>query len=378
MRAASALGGAGGPRLEFHLPRELEASEPPERRGLTRDGVRLMVAYRSDLRIVHSTFDLLPTFLEPDDLLVINTSATLPAAVTGVGPDGTVVVVHLSSHLDGEEWVVEPRRPAPAAQSPLEPPPADRRAIERGGFSERWPEGGAPPPTELALGEDGSSLKLLGPWRGSTRLWRARLRLPVAIPAWLASRGRPIRYSYVTRPWPLAAYQNVYADEPGSAEMPSAGRPFTPEMITRLVARGVGVAPVVLHTGVASLDADEVPYPERFRVPAATARRVNETRAASGRVVAVGTTTVRALESAWDADAGRVAPADGWTDLVITPERGVAVVDGMLTGWHEPQASHLLMLAAVAGRELLEESYQASLAAGYLWHEFGDVHLILP
>ena len=165
--------------------------------------------------------------------------------------------------------------------------------------------------------------------------------------------------------------------EPGSAEMPSAGRPFTPEVITRLVAKGVGVTPIVLHTGVASLEADELPYPEHARVAPSTAARVNATHAAGGRVVAVGTTVVRALESAVD-DGGTVHPFDGWTDLVITPERGVRAVDGLLTGWHEPEASHLLMLEAVAGRELLERSYAASLAEGYQWHEFGDVHLILP
>jgi S-adenosylmethionine:tRNA ribosyltransferase-isomerase len=168
----------------------------------------------------------------------------------------------------------------------------------------------------------------------------------------------------------------VYVTEPGSAEMPSAGRPFTPEVITRLVAKGVGVTPVVLHTGVASLEADELPYPEHATVPAVTAERVNAARASGRRVVAVGTTVVRAIESAV-AD-GEVHAYDGWTDLVVTPERGVHAVDGLLTGWHEPEASHLLLLEAVAGHALLRRSYEASLAAGYRWHEFGDVHLILP
>jgi S-adenosylmethionine:tRNA ribosyltransferase-isomerase len=159
--------------------------------------------------------------------------------------------------------------------------------------------------------------------------------------------------------------------------MPSAGRPFTPEVITRLVAKGVGVTPLVLHTGVSSLEADELPYPERVIVPPTTAFRVNATRANGGRVIAIGTTAVRALESAVGDD-GIVDALDGWTDLVITPERGVRVVDGLLTGWHEPEASHLLMLEAIAGRDLLERSYDASLAEGYRWHEFGDVHLLLP
>ena len=194
---------------------------------------------------------------------------------------------------------------------------------------------------------------------------------------WLAVHGQPIRYGYVERPWPIDTYQNVYATEPGSAEMPSAGRPFTPEVITRLVAKGVGVSPLVLHTGVASLEATELPYPERVRVPGSTASRVNDTQRNGGRVIAIGTTVVRGSKQP-AGDDGIVRPLDGWTDLVITPERGVRVVDGLLTGWHEPEASHLLMLEAVAGRELLEQSYAASLDEGYLWHEFGDTHLILP
>ncbi len=348
-------------RLSFTLPGELEAGEPPEARGLTRDAVRMMVAYRGEGRLVHSTFSLLPGFLEPEDLVVVNTSGTLPAAVTGVEPGtGTAVVVHLSARLGGELWVLEPRRPV-------------------GRTTERWPEGpGEGPPRRLRLGEDGSTMELLEPYRDSTRLWVGRLQVPTPVLTWLAVNGRPIRYDYVERPWPLAAYQNVYVTEPGSAEMPSAGRPFTPEIVTRLVAKGVGVAPIVLHTGVASLEADELPYPERVRVPATTARRVNATRAAGGRVVAVGTTVVRALESAHDPAGGEIRALDGWTDLIVTPERGVAVVDGLLTGWHEPEASHLLMLEAVAGRDLLERSYAASLDQGYLWHEFGDVHLVLP
>lgn len=347
-------------RLDFELPPRLEASEPPEARGLTRDGVRMMVAYRRDGQIEHSTFALLPAFLGPDDLLLINTSGTMAAAIVGMDPvTGTLVPVHLSSHLDGEIWVVEPRRPA-------------------GRSTERWPLSGPRPPGELRLDEDGATLSLLEPYAGSRRLWRARLRLPKPARAWLAVHGEPISYGYVERPWPLSTYQNVYATEPGSAEMPSAGRPFTPEVITRLVAKGVDVCPVVLHTGVASLEAEELPYPERVRVPLPTARRVNSARAAGGRVIAVGTTTVRAIESAYHAGTDQVRPMDDWTDLVVTPESGVRVVDGMLTGWHEPQASHLLMLEAVAGRDLLQASYAASLAEGYLWHEFGDVHLILP
>jgi S-adenosylmethionine:tRNA ribosyltransferase-isomerase len=191
--------------------------------------------------------------------------------------------------------------------------------------------------------------------------------------SYLAAYGAPIRYAHEPRARPLADHQTIFASEPGSAEMPSAGRPFTRRAIAALRARGVGIARLVLHTGVSSLERGERPYPERYRVPAATAARVNAAR----RVIAVGTTVVRALETVAD-ERGTVHPGEGWTSLTVTPERGVRVVSGLLTGWHEPDASHLLMLEAIAGRELVERSYGAALAHGYRWHEFGDSHLLLP
>lgn len=341
-------------RLSFDLPPRLEAAEPPEARGLTRDAVRMLVAERRTGRLHHTTFGMLPTFLRSGDLIVVNTSAVVPAAVAAWDDGGEGLVLHLSTQLDDGRWVVEPRR-------------IDGRTTRR------WD---GPVPTHVCLAAD-AHVVFDAPYLDSNRLWVAQLQLPRPVFTWLAVHGRPIRYSYVDRPWPIDVYQNVYSTEPGSAEMPSAGRPFTAEVITRLVAKGVGVSPLVLHTGVASLESTELPYPERLRVSSTTATRVNETRREGGRVIAVGTTVVRALETA-GGDDGVVHPVDGWTDLVITPHRGVRVVDGLLTGWHEPEASHLLMLEAVAGRPLLEASYAASLREGYLWHEFGDMHLILP
>jgi S-adenosylmethionine:tRNA ribosyltransferase-isomerase len=322
---------------------------------MTRDSVRMMVATEGSdgPTLAHSTFALLPSFLDPGDLVVVNTSGTIPAAVDAVDDAGEPLVIHLSTRIDEHRWVVEPRR-------------VDGRTTAR------W---SGPVPDHVHLGDDAVGT-LLEPFGDAGRLWVTRLDLPQPVLRWLTVHGRPIRYGYVERPWPISAYQNVYATEPGSAEMPSAGRPFTAEVITRLVAKGIGVTPIVLHTGVASLEADELPYPERARVPAETAERINATHLAGGRVVAIGTTVVRALESA-AAPHGVVQPFDGWTDLVITPERGVQAIDGLLTGWHEPEASHLLMLEAVAGPDLLRRSYEASLAEGYRWHEFGDVHLIL-
>jgi S-adenosylmethionine:tRNA ribosyltransferase-isomerase len=203
------------------------------------------------------------------------------------------------------------------------------------------------------------------------------LRLPTFRGAYLAAHGRPIRYGYVEREWPLESYQTVFALEPGSAEMPSAARPFTPKLVTRLVSHGIGIVPIVLHCGVSSPEAGEPPQTEYYRVPASTAAAVNAARRAGRWVVAVGTTAVRALESAAGAD-GQAAASEGWTELLVGSERGLRVVDGLLTGWHEPRSSHLDLLETVAGHSLLEVSYSAALENGYLWHEFGDSHLILP
>ncbi|MDQ1375516.1 MAG: S-adenosylmethionine:tRNA ribosyltransferase-isomerase [Actinomycetota bacterium] len=339
-------------RLRFELPPQLEASEPPEARGLTRDAVRMLVATKHDLAVTHATFSDLPRFLDAGDLVVVNTSGTLAAAIAATGPAGEQLAVHLSTRLPADLWVVEVRKddhPFTQAQA---------------GWTLALPAGG--------------SVELLAPYAPSHgRLWIAAIRLPDPLLTYLAVHGGPIRYGYVAGTWPIAMYQNVYATEPGSAEMPSAGRPFTPEVITRLVAKGVAVAPIVLHTGVSSLEAHEPPYPEQFRVSAQTAHAVNDTHRQGGKVVAVGTTVVRALETVVD-ERGHVHAGEGWTEVVITPERGVRAVNGLLTGWHEPEASHLDMLDAVAGRALVERSYRAALAEGYLWHEFGDVHLVLP
>ena len=337
----------------FELPPALEASSPPEARGLTRDAVRMLVADRTDGSLLDTTFSELPHLLHPGDLVVINTSGTLAAEIPGTDRGGRAIDVHLSTQLPAGLWTVEVRRSGQ--------PVFDAVA----GESIELPAGGR--------------AVLLTPYAehpAGVRLWVATLDVPERLHTYLAVHGRPIRYGYVQGSWPISAYQNVYVTEPGSAEMPSAGRPFTPEMLTRLVAAGIGVTPLILHTGVASLEASEPPYPEYYRVPATTASRVNQTRHDGGRVIAVGTTVVRALETVVD-EHGSVHPGDGWSDTIITPDRTVRALDGLLTGWHEPEASHLAMLEAVAGRDLLERSYAMALEHGYLWHEFGDVHLVL-
>jgi S-adenosylmethionine:tRNA ribosyltransferase-isomerase len=343
--------------LTFELPDSLVATGPIEATGSgkRRDDARLLVTWRWDERMVETSFADLPRFLDPGDVLVVNTSATLPAAV----PTEDGRLLHLSTELPGGLWIVELREPCGAGSRPF----LDGRSG-----------------STVALA-GGAAAHLLAPFPATqappVRLWTATLDLPVPLLAYLDDVGRPIRYGCTDESWPIDAYQTVFGTDPGSAEMPSAGRPFTPELVLALVQRGVVFAPITLHTGVSSPEVGEPPYPERFAVRAATAEIVNTARAHGHRVIAVGTTPTRAIETGAD-EHGVAHPGTGWTDLVITPERGVWVVDGIITGWHEPLASHLQLLEAIAGRHLLERSYARALAAGYRWHEFGDLHLVLP
>ena len=340
----------------FELPADLIAESPAEARGLARDEVRMLVASRSTGELVDTTFRSLADHVRAGDLLLVNTSATVPAAVGTT--DGRIV--HFSTELpdgDGTRWVVEIRRPCGAGSLPDDTArPGDRVQLDGGGALDlvgRFPED-APP-----------------------RLWVAVPHLLHSVLDYLARHGHPIRYGCTELRWPIDDYQTAFGIEPGSAEMPSASRGFTPDLVTRLVTNGVGIAPITLHTGVSSQEAHEPPYAEWYRVPAATAERVNAAHDAGHAVIAVGTTATRALETVAGADR-RARPGEGWTDVVVTPARGVQLVDGLLTGWHEPEASHLELLEAVAGRWLLDRSYAAAVELGYRWHEFGDLHLIVP
>lgn len=326
------------------LPAANEARTTPERRGLARDEVRLLVTDPAARTHVDATFRDLPAFLRPGDLVVVNDSATLPAALAAWRAGGTMIPFHLSTQIADDLWVAEPRGPAGRGE---------RLALPAGGAA--------------------TLLNPIDPAR--PRLWYAALDLPAPLAEYLAAYGAPIRYRYVTEPLPLADYQTIFARVPGSAEMPSAGRPFTPRVLDALHKAGVGLATITLHTGVSSPERDERPYRERFSVETQTAAAVNATRRRGGRVIAVGTTVVRALESAADGDT--VFPASGWTDLIVTPQRGVAVVDGLLTGFHEPQASHLDLLRAFVDSTTLDAAYQHAIERGYIWHEFGDVQLIV-
>jgi S-adenosylmethionine:tRNA ribosyltransferase-isomerase len=330
--------------IDFTLPPRLEAREPAELRATGRDDVRMVVSLR-DGEVVHAHFRELPRFLAAGDLLVLNTSATVPAALTAIREDGEEIALHWSTSLPAGLAVMEPRK-------------VQGRAGE----------------TMIIPG--GGRVTLLAPYRESQRLWVAKLDVPLPPLDYLQRWGRPIAYPYIPKPFPLSAYQTVFARTAGSAEMPSAGRPFTRSLLACLRRSGVQLARLLLHTGVASLEQHEEPYEEWYEVPMRTANLVRATRARGGRVIAVGTTVVRALESSVDGR-GNVVASRGWTDLVITPERGVRVVDGVLTGLHEPRATHLAMLKAIAGPERVARAYAEALEHDYLWHEFGDVHLIL-
>jgi S-adenosylmethionine:tRNA ribosyltransferase-isomerase len=344
------LGGEAGTPVELLRHGEVLGSD-------ARADVRLMVARRATIGVSHHRFTDLGGALDAGDLLVVNTSAVVPAALDARGTDGSELRLHLSTRQPGGFWVVEPRHPA-------------------GPGTERYV---GTPPVQLVLAGGGAA-ELLAPYPAGTglvRLWLARIDVPGDLLGYLRAHGQPIRYAHAEAAWPIEAYQSVFSRDPGSAEMPSAARPFTEALVTELVTRGIVLAPITLHTGVSSQEAGEPPYAERYEVPPATASLVNAAHADGRRVIAVGTTVVRALESTAD-EAGRSHPGHGWTELVVTPERGVRVVDGLVTGWHEPESSHLAMLEAIAGRELLDASYAAAVAEGYRWHEFGDSHLILP
>ncbi len=425
--------------LDRVLRERREAHEPPEARGLRRDEVRMLIASpgADATSLVHAQALDLPEHLRAGDVLVVNTSATLPAALPARRADGTALRLHLSTPAAGNDGLPagtatqEAVAPKTAAQEAVAPETAAQEAgapkttAQEAVVPETTAqEAGAPEDAAPLLGEGdrvapadaspgrraapaaaarwivelrhgherfgggragetlslpgGARATLLAPYLGGSRLWLAAIETRgAALSDYLARHGAPIRYAHTTGEHPLADYQTAFALHPGSAEMPSAGRPFTPALVTALVAHGITVAPLVLHAGVSSLEAGETPYPERFSVPATTARLVNAARAGGGRVIAVGTTVVRALETV-ALPFGHVEADAGWTRHVVSPACGVRVVDGLLTGWHDPDASHLQLLEAVGGRALIEDSYGAALELGYRWHEFGDVHLILP
>ena len=337
--------------LRFERPERLFAREPPEVRGRSRDDVRLLVTSAEGHR--HARFEDLPEFLRPGDLLVVNESAAIPASLPAEGRMGSMLL-NLCTRFRSDLWIAEPR----------------------------W-SSGKPGPLPVEAGEDlrlgSATVRLLSPYPGIPRLWFALADR--SFDSIVADRGEPIHYGY-TDAWPMDVYQTLFSHVPGSAEMPSAARPITPRIRERLERAGVRIAPILLHTGVSSLEIEseaveaQAMYPEPFAVPPATAFAVNRTHAEGGRVIGVGTTVVRALESAWTPEG--VRPVAGFTRLFVNPDRGIHSVDGLLTGFHDPVTSHLAMLTAFLGIDGVRDAYAEAVRAGYLWHEFGDSHLVLP
>ena len=350
--------------IEFSLPPELEASAPPEARGLQRDQVRLMVSNYSTDQVKHTRFYQLDNYLSEGDVIVINTSRTRNSALLATRADGSVLELHLSIHFDDDLWTVE------------------LRSINEMGKTKHLDDARAGETLNLP---GAVSATLQGPFvsdcddnsKPSETLWLAKINFPQDVDDYLARYGFPIRYNYVKERWPLSFYQTIYATEPGSAEMPSAGRPFSPKLLKRLESKGIRIAPLILHTGVSNIETHEPPYKEFYRVTPETARMVNEARASGHRVVAVGTTAIRALESVTNGE-GKTHAGEGWTCLVIMPQRKLRAVNALITGMHEPEATHLAMLEALAGLSHIKLAYEEALRKGYLWHEFGDLHLILP
>ena len=340
--------------LLFDRPSYLQATAPPEDRSVNRDGVRLLVT--TPTANIHARFTDLHEFLAPGDLLVVNESATVPASLPVEGSMGSFIL-NLSTNYGNGLWVAEPR------WSPLEPGPLP--FLEEGQYVEI---------------PDGLTVRLVSRYPGLDRLWFVQMNGDVA--AALENYGSPIRYGYLDQAFDLDSYQTIFASVPGSAEMPSAARPFTQGVIDNLRVKGVEIASIVLHTGVSSLEVtseeleDQVMYPEPFEVSYSTAKAVNDAKNDGRNIIAVGTTVVRALESAWDGQ--QVRPTSGFTKIYIHPGRGISVVDGLVTGFHDPMASHLAMLYALAGEKIVRSAYTEAVKSRYLWHEFGDSNLILP
>ncbi|AFY56738.1 S-adenosylmethionine:tRNA-ribosyltransferase-isomerase (queuine synthetase) [Rivularia sp. PCC 7116] len=343
----------------FLLPAELSAKEPPERRGIARDGVRLMTINRNSGEVDHSRFNGISEFLRPGDLLIFNTSRTLPASLQGC--DCTLdkyLEIRLAQHLPDDSWL------------------ALLMCQQGNPFACGLQEG-----MNLDFGE-GLTAKVENQDIHIPRLWKISFSLAgTQLMDSIYRLGNPIRYEYVSKPWDLDYYQTVYAKEPGSAEMPSAGRAFTWKLLFDLKRKGIETAQIVLHTGLSSymddeLDALHPASEEEYFISETAAKKINRVRQEGGRIIAVGTTVVRALESAVDIE-GLIKPQHSYTRLHISAEHQLKIVDGLLTGMHEPEASHLDLLTAFLSAEQIQVAYEDAVQRGYLWHEFGDLNLIL-
>ncbi len=347
--------------MQFTVPKELEASAPAEARGQPRDHVRLLVIHRDSGQIEHRRFYEISDYLNPGDVVVLNVSRTVPAALPGLTDDGQQIELRLSSPYStngngsGRTW-----------QAVFKPDSAVIR-----------------PGLRLSFG-NGALTAVVRQKRDIPKLWEIQFdQTDRPISSWLETLGRPIKYDYVPEQWGIEYYQTTYAAVPGSAEMPSAGRAFTPELLEQIQRKGVALAQIILHTGVSNIDIETEQieqhkmYEEWYQVSPAAAETINHARSNGGRIVAIGTTPTRTLETVTD-DQGIVHPGEGWTSLYITPGYRFKALDVLLTGLHEAKSTRLVLATAFTGDQaLVLRAYNEAIAQGYLWHEFGDLSLIL-
>ncbi|MFE1246144.1 S-adenosylmethionine:tRNA ribosyltransferase-isomerase [Fictibacillus sp. NPDC058756] len=337
--------------MKFELPQELNAKEPPERRGIRRDYVKMMVLDKTTGHTEHTKFFQLDRYLKKGDLLVLNASRTVPAVLKSIREiDGTEVEVRLAHRKNESIWEALPVSGNLKKGEIIRfSPSLTATVVEQSSDS---------PFVSLAFNLCCSSLYNQ-----------------------IYSLGEPVRYEYIQEPWNLDYYQTVFATIPGSVEMPSAGRAFSWELLFRLQKKGVQIAYITLHTGLSYLLDDKWHKGpdknfENYEVPEETVNLIHETKEAGGRVVAVGTTVVRALETV-ALEKNELQAHTGWTNLYITENTKLQICDGLITGMHEPEASHLQLLSAFVDKDKLYEAYKGAIEQRYLWHEFGDMNLIL-
>ncbi len=343
--------------IQFELPGHLACPKPTELRNLSRDGVRLLVTTGSG-HVEHTAFSDVDKYLQNGDVLVVNTSATRASAIPITLPYNRKGMAHFSTRVNKHEWLVEIRE-------------------IMGDKTVRWKEGGEELEFHLP---DRAKIMLKRKFyeeRELLHLWIAEFNTGQEHEAYLAEHAQPIKYDKLNEPYPLDFYQTFFSFQPGSSELPSAGRGFTQNLVKRLLKKGVDFAPILLHTGVSSLEESEPPYPEYMEISPASAAIINNASEEGRKVIATGTTAVRAVESAVN-EAGEVLPYAGNTNLFIEDSYRMRVINSLLTGFHEPGASHLNMLQSLAGFDHIERAYYSAIENNYFWHQFGDLHLILP
>ncbi|WP_117237014.1 tRNA preQ1(34) S-adenosylmethionine ribosyltransferase-isomerase QueA [Thermus sediminis] len=338
---------------DYYLPPELIAQEGVEPRDLAR---MLVVPREGPFRVEHRRVRDLPEFLRPGDLLVFNESKVIPARLLARKPTGGRVEVLLVREKAPGLWeaLLGPARRAPVGTELLFLSPKDLEPVP------------------------GLKAEVVGVEEDGVRL----LRFQGDLLAHLEEVGEVPLPPYIKAQIPLERYQTVYAKRPGSVAAPTAGLHFTPELLARLRGMGVELHFLTLHVGPGTFrpvkgdpEGHEM-HPEPYEIPEATALAVNRARGEGRRVVAVGTTVVRALESAYREGEG-VVPGEGETRLFIRPPYAFRVIDGLFTNFHLPRSTLLMLVAAFLGRERTLEAYRLAVAEGYRFYSLGDAMLIL-